>query len=113
MKKSVNGKTFDEIFEQRGKEVELNELVKGITYLNDSSLTDEGFGCYLFVFDSFMKSEGNFIQDGGFLSDSDIYQYDMEKGFSYTESDLFLKPHPTKLRYLNSINPNKNDTTRI
>lgn len=33
MKKSVNGKTFDEIFEQRGKEATLEEMVKGRTYL--------------------------------------------------------------------------------
>jgi hypothetical protein len=33
MKKSVNGKSFDEIFEQRGKEVQVSEMVENTTYL--------------------------------------------------------------------------------
>jgi len=32
MKKSVNGKSFDEIFGQRGKKVEFADMVKGVIY---------------------------------------------------------------------------------
>jgi len=35
MKKSVNGKSFDEVFEQRGEEVKLDEMKKGEVYLLD------------------------------------------------------------------------------
>jgi len=35
MKKSVNGKSFDEIFSERGKEVRVEQMVKGNVYLFD------------------------------------------------------------------------------
>jgi hypothetical protein len=35
MKKSVNGKSFDEIFAERGREVKIEEMVKGKVYLFD------------------------------------------------------------------------------
>lgn len=35
MKKSVNGKTFDEIFAQRGKRISIGELKEGKVYLFD------------------------------------------------------------------------------
>lgn len=35
MKKSVNGKSFDEIFAQRGKRVSIGELKEGNVYLFD------------------------------------------------------------------------------
>lgn len=52
-KQSVNGKSFDEIFAQRGEEVEVDEMKKGNIYITDETLTDlscifklaeEGFG---------------------------------------------------------------------
>jgi len=35
MKKQVNGLTFDEVFEERGKEIKVSEMVKDRVYLCD------------------------------------------------------------------------------
>lgn len=39
MEKSVNGKSFDEIFAQRGKEVKVEEMERGKVYITDETFT--------------------------------------------------------------------------
>jgi len=83
MKKSVNGKSFDEIFEERGKEVK--NMVKGIAYLilcDDSDL-------WLFTFNGILNRKYSYI---GCLTslchDGTCYTYTEDMGF---EPSDFIK----------------------
>jgi hypothetical protein len=52
-KQSVNGKSFDEIFAQRGNRVEVDEMEQGMFYINDETLI--GWSC---IFKLYKKEFG-------------------------------------------------------
>lgn len=67
MKKSVNGKSFDEIFEERGDNIKFNEMVQGDIYLNHRWYKD---GTNIFRFHEFDRlkhiiSDSSLFESGG------------------------------------------------
>ncbi len=85
MKHSVNGKSFDEIFEQRGKRVRIRQMLKGRVYLLDQE--HNYTWNWLIYFEC--------IEDGGVIAST------VELA---SDGDTQILPHTDRIGGCNSVN---------
>jgi hypothetical protein len=84
MKKSVNGKSFDEIFEQRGKEVNISDMIDNECYL----IVQQGFDYnWIVIFDNIICKHSvascTDVPTSACLASDDAYFDTNEKGSGF------------------------------
>ena len=102
MKNSVNGKSFDEIFEQRGKKVQISELKKGDSHLHLNKNGD----IWLSVFDGMRDTDSTNVGTSSCLCfdgfDSCVNCEGREMGFYDGDIASFYEATPDQIDLLNS-----------
>ena len=102
MKNSVNGKSFDEIFEQRGKKVQISELKKGDSHLHLNKNRD----IWLSVFDGMRDTDSTNVGTSSCLCfdgfDSCVNCEGRDMGFYDGDTASFYEATPDQIDLLNS-----------
>lgn len=97
MKNSVNGKTFDEIFEQRGRKVSVKKMVIGNVYFYPSVSNNPW--AWIFILKS-IDIENHDVMDS-FSVDDEGYTCDKNSS-GFADSVIYYKATPDQIALLNS-----------
>ena len=99
MKHSVNGKSFDDIFEQRGTKVQINEQKIGSILLIE---TPCGYN-WLVLFGGLTDKYGLDVLTPICLASNDaFYDEDEEQGLNWCDIDSFYEASQDQIDLLNS-----------